>query len=250
MKKALFIFELFMFASAGYSQVLLTDNFDGNSVDTSKWTVTLPYGDSSVTENNGYLQVENRGRIASVNSFSGTYSVSGSLLLSNNQFSNSKIVLRSNGGSIGAAEMPGVAIQFQVRQDDAIQDQLSIFTIGAPSDETVSTSLTTPLNLDTWYDFTITDNGNLVQLFFNDSSTPTLALATEWSAGGMIGFYNREGDDAGSSISNDGIGRLDSITVTAIPEPASYSMFAGLLALGSIFVFKRRLFTLKNPAVL
>jgi hypothetical protein len=239
MKTTVLIFGIFILVSAAHSQVLFTDNFNGNSVDTSKWTVSLPYNDSSVTETNGYLQVENRGRIASVASFSGDYSVSGSLMLSNNQFSNSKIVLRTNGGSVGAAEMPGVAVQFQVRQDDAIQDQLSIFTIGAPSDQTVSTNLTTPLNLDTWYDFTITDNGNLVQLFFNDSSTPTLGLETDWSAGGMIGFYNREGDDAGSSISNDGIGRLDSITVTAIPEPTSYSMFVGLLALGSVIVIKR-----------
>lgn len=227
----LLVFAAVSLASTGFSQVLLTDDFNGATINSSKWTVSLPYADSSVAETSGYLQVRNRGRIASVLPFAGSYSVSGNLMLSNNQFSNSKVVLRTDGSSLGAAEMPGVAVQFQVREDGAVQNQISIYTIGASGGQSAATNLTTPLALGTWYAFSIVDDGASVRLFFDGSSTPTLSLTTAYSAGGLMGFYNREGSAAGSSISNNGNGRLDSITVSAIPEPSTYAVWVGVTTL-------------------
>jgi hypothetical protein len=234
------LFALSLFLPAFLSaQVLLTDNFNDSSIDSGKWTTQTPYGDSSIIEGSGYLQVQNRGRLTSVLDFTSPYIISGSIQLSNNQFSNAKIVIRSDDGSIGAAEMGGIAIQFQVREDGAVQNQLSIFTNGAPIESTASVSLNTTLNLDTWYSFEIRDLGSSVELYWNGSSTSTLILNSTYSVGSKIGFYNREGSAAGSGISANGMARLDSVTVTAVPEPATYAAIFGFMALGFV-IFKRR----------
>jgi hypothetical protein len=221
------------------AQVLLTDDFNDSAINPALWTVSTPYADSSVTESSGYLQVQNRGRLTANQNFTSPYSITGSIQLSNNEFSNAKIVIRSDNGSIGAAEMGGIAIQFSVREDGgSYQNQLGIFTNGAPIESSASSFIDATLDLDTWYSFEIRDTGSEVSLYWNGSVTPTVALSTSYSIGSTIGFYNREGAAAGSGISNDGIARLDSFVVTVIPEPASFAALAGFLILG-VAVFRR-----------
>lgn len=222
------------------AQVLLTDNFNDSTINTGLWTVSTPYGDSTVTETSGYLQVQNRGRLTAIQNFSQPYTITGNVLLSNNEFSNLKIVLRSDNGSIGASEMGGVAIQIQIRGDSGYQNQLSIYTNGAPAEFSASTSLTTSLSLDTWYGFEIRDTGTQVSFYWDGATTPTLTLDTSYSVGSQIGFYNREGAAAGSGISANGIARFDSFTVTAVPEPSTYAAIAGALALVGVMVHRAR----------
>jgi hypothetical protein len=136
--------------------------------------------------------------------------------------------------------MGGIAIQFQAREDGAVQNQLSIFTNGAPIESTASVSLNTTLNLDAWYSFEIRDLGNSVELYWDGASTATLTLNSSYDVGDMIGFYNREGSAAGSGISNNGMARLDSITIAAVPEPATYAAIFGFMVLGFVFIKRRK----------
>lgn len=222
------------------AQVLLTDDFNDSSIDSGKWTTQTPYEDSEVIEDSGYLQVQNRGRLTSVLNFTTPYVISGSIQLSNNEFTNAKIVIRSDNGSIGAAEMKGIAIQFRVKGDvGEFPSQLAIYTNGDSLEYWGYTSTSTDFILDTWYSFEIRDLGSSVELYWNGASTATLTLYSSYSVGNEIGFYNREGAAAGSGISADGMARLDSITITAVPEPATYAVIFGIMALGFV-IFKRR----------
>ena len=189
---------------------VLTDDFNDGVVDTTKWTLETPFGDSSVSEASGYVEFQNRGRITSKIGVDAPYEVRGRFQLSNVERSNIKIVLRSDGVDLpGASETQGVAIRFQVREDASIANQIAIFHNDLSGTQTGSAQLTTPLSLDQWYDFRIVDNGARVSLFFDGATAETLGLDTSWSAGDLISIYNREGAAAGSSISAGGIARVD-----------------------------------------
>ncbi len=75
------------------AQVLLYDNFSGTAVNTNLWAVVLPESDASVTEGNGYIALENAGRITTQMSMPTGYAIYGSFLMANNPFSNFKVVL-------------------------------------------------------------------------------------------------------------------------------------------------------------
>jgi hypothetical protein len=194
------------------AEPLLTDDFNATAIDTSKWTVTLPFSDSYATQENGYIQLEDGARITSIPSFSGAIEITGRIQISNNEFNNSKLVLRTDGVQY-AAEVKGVAIQFSPRKDyGAYEHQLDIFTIGEITQTNVS--FTTPINLDTWYDFRVIDTGDTIYLFWEGATTtPTLTYTTSYGAGDKISFYSRHGAGDGSFISDNGRGRLDHITV-------------------------------------
>jgi len=227
---------LFLLPAALSAQVLLTDDFNAGAIDSSRWNIQNPYADSSVIEGSGYLQVQNRGQLISAAGFSTPYVISGDFQLSNNEFSNAKIVIRSDGESPGMAELNGIAIQFQVRGDSAYARQLSIFTIGAPVESSASVSLDVPLSLDTWYAFEIYDWGDSVELYWDGASSATLTLDSSYSAGDLLGFYNREGAAGGSGISANGIARLDSITVSQVPEPDTYAVILSLFSLSFVIL--------------
>jgi hypothetical protein len=227
------------------AQIVLFDDFNDGLSDPLKWNVTTPYADSSVREVGGYAEVVNRGTLVSASQFLGPLTVSGRLLISNNAFSNAKVVLRSDGSTIGAQELMGVALQVQVCEDTGLRNQLSLFTIGAPVVQSVSTDRS--LSLNTWYDFALIDNGTSIQLFWDSSSVPLLELMTSWSPGGRVGFYNREGGSAGSFISAGGAARLDFLSVaSAVPEPSAFGL-AGAAIIALAITRNRRLTSRCSP---
>lgn len=195
------------------SNVLISEDFNDGNIDSSIWAVVTPFSDSYVREQNGYLEVEDAGRIVSKSSFNDYIEIQGHIQLSQNAKNNAKVVLRSDGQTNGAG-VNGVAFQMHVETDwDGPVRQLSLYTIG-DSGGSNSTSIDIPLSLNTWYSFRIVDTGDTVQIFWNGDTAPTLALSTTFRAGSKIAFYNREGSGGGSSISNNGLARLNSFTVT------------------------------------
>lgn len=227
-------------AASASSQVLLHDDFNDATIDVGLWTVTTPYPDALVQESSGYLKVLNRGRVLTTSAFDAPYQIEGRILLADNPFSPASVVLRTDGSSIGAAEMPGIAVQLGVRRDDAVVDQLQIYTIGAAGSDGAAASLTTALNMNQWYDFRIVDNGTSVHLYWDNAETATLSLASSWSTGDRIGFYNREGGGGGSFISDNGSARLDHFTVSSVPEPRTYGIIFSA-ALGLLCFRSRRI---------
>lgn len=211
-----FLGSLLLAIYAAQGQVLLEDSFNDSSLALDRWQPSTPYSDSSVSQNSGSIEFRNRGRIVTTKEVTSPVAVEGRFQLSVNPRSNIKIVLRTSGTSIGAAEMPGVAIQFSIQEDSAVRNQLTIGTQGAPASENRQVSLTRPLSLDQWYTFRVEDTGEAVRLFFDGASEPTLELASKWKSGNHVGIYNREGAGGGSSISNGGLARMDWIKITSL----------------------------------
>ena len=214
------------------ANVLLTDNFDGSSVDSTKWSVNTSIPGSSVSVSGGYLDLRNRGIITSIDNISGPFQIDGRFQLLNNERSNFHIEFRSSGFS-GST----VGVQFQCRTDwNGYVDQISIFDFTTSSPFWVN--LTTPINLNSWYNFKIVDLTNKIDVYFNDSIAPVLSLNTRGSGGNKIVIYNREGSAAGSSISEGGVARFDSINVSSVPEPSALSLLA--VSLGGLALVRRR----------
>jgi hypothetical protein len=219
------------------ADIYLNDDFNDGIINPSLWSVSLPYGDSSVTESGGHVSVSNNGRLTTLAEMPTTYEVDGRFLETANPYDNFKIVIRSDGAPFGSTpgfptEARGICVMFNVRDDTgATYHNLLIGTIGNLAGDTHTPPITASLALDTWHTFRITDDGYNIALFYDDAVVPTATFQSSFSAGNLITFYNREGNDGRSSISNGGIAELDYLTVVAVPEPSCLVMacLAGLL---------------------
>ena len=220
------------------AEILLTDDFGGSSVDSQKWVVSTATPGSSVTVADGYLDLVNRGVITSVRDFSSPIQIEGRFQFLNNATSNFYIWLRSTG--LG---QPGIGIKFEIQAEpwnpELRQISIGDYT-GSPETWTENVLIYNHSNkiisLDTWYNFKVIDTGSELSLFFNGATSPTLSLSTSGSAGSKVAFFNREGGANGSWISDGGLTRFDSITIS-VPEPSSLSL---LLAGGAVLMAGRR----------
>jgi len=234
-----YLVPFFFLSVAVKAGVLLTDDFGGSSVDPQKWLASTATPGSSVTVADGYLNLVNRGVITSIQDFSSPIQIEGRFQFMNNPTSNFYIWLRSAG--LG---QPGIGIKFEMQAEPwnpelrqiAISDQT-----GTPDTWLENTLIlnhsTRLISLDTWYNFKVFDSGSEISVYFNDSYDPTLTLATTGSAGSKIAFFNREGAAGGSSISEGGVTRFDSITIS-VPEPSALSLLA--IGLGGLAMLRRR----------
>jgi hypothetical protein len=234
MKTKLLILSTLLLNTSLFGQVLLNDDFSGTSVDTSLWTVGLPESDASVTEGNGYVALENAGRITTQMSMPPSYEIYGSFLMANNPYDNMKVVLRSNGTTYNnSRESAGIAFQFNVENDTGeTYNNLRIFSIGNPAGDFTTPAVTASLTLNTWHTFRITDDGLNLNLYYDGSSTPSVSAQSTFSVGNLVTIYNREGAGAGSYISANGITEIDSLEIIQVPEPSIGAIiFLGLLPL-------------------
>jgi hypothetical protein len=242
-KIKLLLLSVLTVCHGAYSQVLLYDDFSGTSIDLNLWAVGLPENDASVTEGSGYVALENAGRITTQQAMQGNYAVSGRFLMANNQFSNFKVVLRSDGTTYnGSRESAGIAFMFNIQDDPAgggsTTHNLGIFSIGNPAGDFYTPSATASLTLNTWHTFRITDDGYNLDLYFDGSASPALSAQSSFSAGDLGTFYNREGAAAGSSISANGITKLDYVQISNVPEPSPLAMFG--VGLFGFIAFRKR----------
>jgi hypothetical protein len=200
------------------AQILFSDDFNGSTVNSNLWNVLLPYGDSSVTQGNGYVSVENNGRLTSVTNLPTNYEIDGRFLETANPHDNFKIVVRSDGLRDGS-EARGIAFQFNIENDTGeTTNNLRIFSIGNTNGDFTTPEVAASLTLDTWHTFRITDDGCNLALYFDGAATPNVTAQSKYAVGHLVTCYNREGLDGGSSISANGITEIDSVTVVSEPQ--------------------------------
>ena len=234
---ALLLASAYLSCSLSRADSLLTDSFDGDIVDATKWIVNTSVPGSSVSAADGSLNLRNRGVITTVGGYSAPLQIEGRFKFLNNETSNFYIGLRTSGFG---QPMIGVKFEMQAEPWNSELRQISIADQTGPQNTWVENVLILNnsnrlISIDTWYNFKVLDSGSEVSVYFNGSTDPTLTLATTGSAGSRVSFSNREGAAAGSSISEGGVTRFDYITIS-IPEPSSLS----LLALGGVLVALRR----------
>jgi hypothetical protein len=205
------------------ADVLLTDSFDGSSIDSSKWNVSFLMSGSAVSQLNGQVDLVNRGMLSSKQSFASPYEVTGSFINSND-YDVFTALVRSDGKYTGGTGN-GIGVFFWSEDGGSIiiyeADKVVPTWVGRGYDVTPNQE----------HAFKITDNGSSVDIWFNNSFV--VNYASSFTAGGEIAFHSREGGTVyGTQQSS-----LVNVQVNSVvPEPSSLS----LLALGGVVVALRR----------
>lgn len=197
------------------SQILLTDDFSGGSLDTSKWTTDLPFGGSTVVQNGGLLTTTGRGKLVTVSGYSSPYEISGTFTM-NHADEHFLVGFRTSLSTIdGYATTSGMFVEFS---NDG--DNISIQGVGySPvASDHKGYSLVTGQS----YSFVISDTGTQIAVSIN--GVTEITATTTNATGNKLAFYSREFSSTSTSI--------DSLTVTAIPEPGTYAAIVGALLFG------------------
>jgi hypothetical protein len=202
------------------AQVLLTDDFNDSTINPALWTVILPNGGSSVIENGGALTTAGRGILGSVAGFTSPYTISGSFTM-NDSLEHFNVVFRTDLSAGDFGERRGIFVSFS---NDG--DQISIQRYSNAGDNELLAVKSYSLATSQSYSFEIMDTGSVVMLSIG--GTLELTGSSNYSTGNKIGFYSREFGSTSTSV--------DSLTVTAIPEPATYSALIGFMAFGLVTI--------------
>lgn len=195
----------------------IVDNFNDGVIDTTKWQVLLPFGNSQILENNGYVQSISRGVLGTKDDVDTNIQISGKFMF---VAQDPKISFRSNLSSWdGYGERTGITIAFGLGgQNIRIEGRWgdgSSGTIGVERPYTWQSGI--------YYDFQIVDDGNNIEVFINGSSA--VSGFTNQRMGNKVGFF---GNEMGGMTA-----QFDDISIQALPEPSSLSL---LLAGGTVLI--------------
>ena len=219
------------FAGNSWSQ-LFTDTFNGRVLDSSKWSVVLPFTESVASLSSGALISKNRGGVITTSEFLSPYEVSGTFI-NNNARSVFIVTLRSDGSSDTDIYkgLRGVSVSFWA-DDASPNNSIGITTMigNGPYYETTF-HYSAPLASGSPIFYRIFDYGNKIGVEVND--TFITELSTSYFLGGKIGLSSREN----SSINLWGSGDVSIMDFQVIPEPSSLSL---LLAGGAVLMAGRR----------
>jgi hypothetical protein len=216
---------------------LVFDDFNGVPIDTGLWQTSTPFGDSSITSSEGNAVFINRGRLLSVSGFPSSIDVTGRFTITGSVHDQFKILTRTDGVSTNPWGEFDIGINFYFSNQNDVgstTDNIGIVRNGYPGSSATLASGTFGIDLNTAYDFRITDDGTNLALYINNLTTPVLTAADPTVIGNRIGIYNREGSSGGSSLSDGSVVKLDYLQ--AVPEP-SQAIFG---ALSTIALLLRR----------
>ena len=203
------------------AEVLLTDSFEGSTLDSAKWEALFPFSDSSISVQEGYLSSLNRGIILSKAQFVNPITVSGNFNL---KYSHSlfQIILRSDGqytSDLPYGVVNGVTVGFM--NGVVWVDEYGISNVGHLWDDYRN------IGLDVFQSFSISDNGFEISVSLNGNQL--FSVSTSFSPGSKVAFFGREnvyGPD-----------RTDIGQIEIVPEPSSLSL---LLVGGVVLMAGRR----------
>ncbi len=194
-------------------QTVLNDNFSGTAINTNLWTVITACCGSEMYQANDNAVFVNSGKLVSKAQLPAQYVVQGTFQLAGNSYDQFLIAIRSSGAYVPYQLKDGIQIRFQVRSGDqgsaGVQNIIIVDTSGT------STNANFPLEMNTYYPFTIVDTATNVVLYFDGSTTPILTMNTTNRSGNLLGMQNREGACCGSYISDGSITELQSISIEA-----------------------------------
>ena len=207
---------------SSYGQII-TDDFDDNSLDITKWTVELPEAVASLWETNGAVHFKNRARLR-LNQALDTVDIQGRFRITGDSRGLFAILMRTAGGTNASGGVSdGVTVVFLPVENPGSTNQIQIYAPGGvwPGNEAQH-----PIYMNTNYDFRIRDDGDNISVYVTDLVTPVITAPFTSDDGDVTIFCNRE------RLSADCNSELDYIRIAAIIAPptnicASDGEFAG-----------------------
>ncbi len=214
---------------------ILVDNFGGNSINPALWTVyNTPTGNSSVTEGGGDATFINGAGLLTANGFPNA-SISGNFEFTGDNDDRFSIYLRSDGTTFDPYWqdlLSGIQVQFSPSSNPSGIG--SLWIANASTDPYAVLAQANPtINMDTYYNFSITDSGSQISVYFNNSTAPILTVDTTLNDGDTIGIFNREQLDVGGPQHEV---EIDYVSITSVPEPKALP----LLGLSMFGMYLRR----------
>ena len=230
------------------ADVLLYDEFSGNSLDTSKWQTILPFNNqfvidrqvtSAATQNYGVLTLTGGASINSKANISGSYKVSG-IFNQSSPGGRTIITLRGDGVSSDPTYgNPNGSILFFFYGDPNANGgdpnykcDIGIASSAYAWDFNINETYRDnnfSLQKDNPTSFSIIDWGNLLELNINDKLVSRINLSP--------GGFGTSVTIASQWVDNSGL-QIDSLRIVSIPEPSALSLLA--IGLGGLAMMRRR----------
>lgn len=194
--------------------ILLSDDFSGASLDSSKWTTLGP---GSVSQSGGYVTTQGRGILATVDGYNAPYVINGAFTMLDG-IEHFNVAFRTDLSTPGAPyyERAGMLVSFS---NDG--DQISIQRYTSPSDWNLLAVKSYALTTGLTYFFSIFDDG--LNIDFSINGSHELSASSSYSTGDQIAFYSRE-FGAGT--------KLDAVTITHVPDGGVTALLVGMGLLG------------------
>jgi PEP-CTERM motif len=219
--------------SRSEAQTLFQDAFLGNSVNTSNWLVTLPYGNSSVVANNGLLTLQDRGMITTKSEFTTSFSLSGTMAVNSGDDIN--IVTKSSiPPSFWGYYNEVSGMHFQIGFGDGSNLYASMYSDNSGIQTNYGVGFDYNISPNQNFQYSIFDSGSSASISINGAVVVQSSLLPQnFSFGNNITIYNREYE------LNNYLSTLGPISVNTVPEPSTFALF-GLGAIGTLMVMRRK----------
>lgn len=245
----LLLIVLVVAAAAPATTVLVQDDFNDDSIDSSKWSTNTDAlsnniaGAAVVEETGGSIHFVNRGHLNTANSYD-PVALGGLIITGTWTFQDSddfmQILTRSSGVPGGSFGETTIGIEARANAND---DAISFNGRGGFGITTTSRTGTFSAAAGDVFDFVFIDTGS--ELSFKVTNVNTLAVAkitgivtSTVASANLVTFHNREGGTSGGVVNHDRDSLLDNVTITAIPAPAALP--AGLMLLGGLLMRRRQ----------
>ena len=210
------------------STVVLQDDFNDNVLDPAKWTIntSIPQGSASVVEQNGRVELTNRGYLNTAQQFDPValcgITITGEWTIAGAGDDFLQAATRSNGTPAGSAGELQNGIEYFV-----FGNSMSIVGRGTASGTVTSTGSTGSLNFvaGVTYVFEIIDDGFNLSFTLtnkvNPSQTKTVTATSSFHpATNLVTFHNRELCCGGTHIAH-----LDNVVITREQCPFNFTGF-------------------------
>ena len=210
------------------TSVILSENFAGDSIDPSKWSVDLPYGDSAVVVAGASCTSHNRGFLVSTDIDSNAIEINAMIKLTGNR-TGANLVWKTDGTHFGGSSSTTNGIIL------GIYHESQSVVIGLHNGQYKQVFL--PIPLDSWRQYRIVDTNGMVSLFIDGLTTPIIEFAYNQSDVGSnkkVSFFSRESAYTGpvsASITALSVADLNPPPAELIVEVAEPTVVAALVAL-------------------
>ncbi|MFC5050138.1 PEP-CTERM sorting domain-containing protein [Rubritalea spongiae] len=232
--------------------VLIQDDFNDNSLNSSIWTVDTDNSahtralDGVISEVNGQMEFNGRPRLLTTTAINPDDYAGGIMITGQIEFASPddvfQIVTRTDNTKVTSgparfyAEL-ATGVSFSLNANGTSSVPTIVNRGGFTLDALVTTGDALDFDTNSILDFVIIDNGagglsfTVTDQGSGDSATTTTSITGGTAVGNLIAFYNRESQIADTMLSN-----LDNVTISSVPEPSS----AFLLGLSGVALMIRR----------
>lgn len=221
----------------------IVDTFPGNTLTESHWTISTE-GSNGWFEVNDGLTLTNRAHLTTKDEvFGPPLTISGTVTF-NSIEDYLTIALRFDGTYQNTPYYEsgnGVRVIFGPALLSGGQNYVNIYDV-AVDDQAEDRALLDTLRFDHGisYDFLVIDDGSLISLYVDDA----LLISHEIAAnnGGFVGLYSREHSGSpfpGLLLSSINISSESTSPGSAIPEPSTWAILVGSVALGTAIIRRR-----------